>query len=294
MRDPYEILGVPKTASLDEIKKAHRKLVKELHPDVNPGDKIVEQHFKEVNAAYELLSDSGKRARYDRGEIDPEGKERPDYAFRRAWRSGSKGGGRPFGGFGADIFEDLFGRGGFRAKGADVSYTLSVGFVDAALGGRQRLRLSDGRDLELTIPSGTTDRETLRLKGQGLEGMGGGEPGDAYVEIRVEPHAHFRLDGRDIHLDLPVTLHEAVLGASIEVPTIAGAVKLKIAPGSNTGSTLRLQGRGIPARGSSPRGHQFVHLQVVLPDAADPELADFVRRWQPAADYAPRRKAGLE
>ena len=182
---------------------------------------------------------------------------------------------------GADIFEDLFGRGGFRAKGADVSYTMSVGFVEAALGGRQRLKLSDGRDLELTIPPGTTDRETLRLKGQGLAGMGGGEPGDAYVEIRVEPHPHFRLDGRDIHLDLPVTLHEAVLGASIEVPTVAGAVKLKIPPGSNTGATLRLQGRGIPARGSSPRGHQFVHLNVVLPDDGDSELADFVKRWQP-------------
>jgi|SRR5688572_24373669 len=282
MKDPYQLLGVARDADQETIKKAFRKLAKKLHPDLNPGNKKVEQEFKEVNAAYDLLSDPQKRARFDRGEIDATGAERPERSFYRAY---AEGGGNAkyreaeFGEFSAeDILSELFGRGRrnrqtTRMRGEDVSYTLTVSFVDAANGAKKRVTLADGKTLDVTIPPGTEHGQTLRLKGQGMPGTGGGPAGDAYVEIHVEPHAFFTRKDSNVHLEVPVTLSEAVLGASLTVPTVDGKVSIKVPPGSNTGTTLRLKGRGIVDRKSGQRGDQYVTLKVVLPERPDPELA---------------------
>jgi len=300
MRDPYEILQVARTASADEIKKAYRKLAKKLHPDLNPGNKAVEQQFKEVSAAYDLLSDPEKRRRYDRGEIDASGMERPQRSYYRNYAEA--GDGAKYWDFGSetfsaeDLFADLFGsrrgRGrGVRMRGADVTYTTTVDFLDAARGARRRITLEDGKALDITIPPGTEDGQTLRLKGQGRPGVGGGEAGDAFIEIRVLPHPYFTRQGNDVHLDLPVTLPEALLGATVTVPTIEGKVSLKIPPGSNTGTTLRLRGRGIAREGQ--RGDQYVKLRVMLPERPDRDLTDFIRRWAEANPYDVRGKAGI-
>lgn len=286
MRDPYQCLGVSRSVSQDELKKAYRRLVKELHPDVNPGDTIVEQRFKEVSAAYELLKDPERRARYDAGEIDAEGRER--HPFQRG-----RGGGRRAGGFGPhDIFDDLFRRGNFRSKGLDVSYSMEVDFIEAAKGARKRLDLTDGKTLQVTIPPGARDGQTLRLKQQGMSSISGGQPGDAFVQIHVRPHPHFRREDDDIHLDLPVTIDEAALGATVMVPTIDGKVSLKIPAGANTGTRLRLKEKGIPGT-DGQRGHQYVRLQVTMPDRIDRDLADFLQSWRRGHAYDPRRKAGL-
>lgn len=294
MLDPYRLLGVSRSASQDDIKRAYRRLVKELHPDVNPGDTIVEARFKEVLGAYDLLSDPDKRARFDRGEIDAQGRERPGAGFARAGARARRGGG-PFAGFGGhDIFDDLFRKPGPRAKGTDVSYNLTVSFAEAVLGSKQRLTLSSGRQIEVAVPPGTQDGETLRLKGQGLGGMGGAIAGDALVEIKVTPHAVLSRSNDDIHAELPITLHEAVLGGTIEVPTVDGRVSLRVPAGSNTGSRLRLKGKGVPNRSGGKRGDQYVTLKIVLPDSQDGALKDFVSGWKPAGPYEPRRKAGLD
>ena len=297
MRDPYEILGVPRSASEADIKKSYRRLVKETHPDLHPGNAQVEQRFKELSSAYDLLSDKKKRARYDRGEIDAEGRERPEYAFHRAYGDAGRGAGASSsagGGFSAhDIFDELFGRTSMRTKGANISYTLSVDFLEAARGGKRRVVMSNGRSLEVNIPPGTEHGHTLRLKGQGLPGMGGGPNGDALIEIRVGSHPFFTRKGRDIVVDVPVTLHEAVLGANIQVPTIDGRVAVKVPRGANSGTRLRLKGKGIAGAGGE-RGDQYVKLTVMLPDGPDSELTNFVGRWKPGANYNPRKKAGLE
>ena len=302
MRDPYDLLGVSRTATQDQIKKAYRRLVKDLHPDLNPGDRIVEQRFKEVSAAYDLLSDQEKRARFDRGEIDAEGRQRADFGFQRAHAEAMHRRGRaraPFGpgagGFSAhDIFNDLFGRGPARSKGADLSHKLDVSFLEAVRGCRKRLRLAGGRDLEVVVPPGTEDGQTLRLRGQGTSGLAGGPPGDALVEVRIAAHAFFTRKQSDIHVEVPITLHEAVLGAVIEVPTIDGKVAVKVPAGANTGTSLRLKGKGLAKRGKpDERGDQYVKLKLVLPDQPDADLSDFVRRWKPAGPFDPRRRAGL-
>jgi DnaJ-class molecular chaperone len=311
MKDPYQTLGVSRTASADEIKKAYRKLAKKLHPDLNPGNKKIEQEFKEVTAAYDLLSDADKRAKFDRGEIDASGAERPGRGFYRSYAESGQGAKYRGGGggddsfFGDDIFSDLFGGGvgGTRAggarsgprmsiRGADVSYAATADFVEAALGAKKRLTLTDGKTLDVTIPPGTEDGQTLRLKGQGLPGMGGGPAGDAFIEIKVEPHAFFTRQGDDIHLELPVSLPEAVLGASITVPTLDGKVTLKVPAGSNTGTVLRLRGKGVPRRDGT-RGDQYVKLKVVLPDKPDTEFKDFVERWAKKNAYDARARSGL-
>ena len=315
MKDPYQTLGVSRTASADEIKKAYRKLAKKLHPDLNPGNKKIEQEFKEVTAAYDLLSDADKRAKFDRGEIDASGAERPGRGFYRSYAESGQGAKYRGGGsagddgfFGDDIFSDLFsggfgGAGGTRAggtrsgprmsiRGADVSYAATADFVEAALGAKKRLTLTDGKTLDVTIPPGTEDGQTLRLKGQGLPGMGGGPAGDAFIEIKVEPHAFFTRQGDDIHLELPVSLPEAVLGASITVPTLDGKVTLKVPAGSNTGTVLRLRGKGVPRRDGT-RGDQYVKLKVVLPDRPDAEFKDFVERWAKKNAYDARARSGL-
>lgn len=288
MRDPYDALGVSRSASQEEIKQAYRRLVKESHPDLNPGDPVLEQRFKEVSSAYDLLGDRDKRGRFDRGEIDADGHPRAAGSGRRGRHDHGRRGFKAH-----DIFEDIFGRGGFKTRGADLSYTLTLDFLEAAKGTRRRLTLTDGREIQVTVPPGTEDRQTLRLKGQGTPGMGGGEPGDAYVEIRIEPHRHFRREGADIHVEVPVSLREAVLGATIAVPTVDGRVTLKVPAGSNTGSVLRLRGKGLPARNGNAAGDQYVTVKVVLPDPPDAALADFIRGWKPKSESDLRKKAGL-
>lgn len=298
MRDPYEVIGVSRSASAADLKKAYRRLVKETHPDLHPGDKKVEQRFKELSSAYDLLSDKKKRARFDRGEIDADGRERPEFAFHRAYGDASRGGRTTSsaggGGFSAhDIFDELFGRTPLKTKGANISYALTVDFLEAARGAKRRVVLSSGRSLEVNIPPGTENGQTLRLKGQGLPGMGGGPIGDALIEIRTGSHPFFTRKGRDVTVDVPVTLHEAVLGANIQVPTIDGKVAVKVPRGANSGTRLRLKGKGIAGPGNS-RGDQYVKLTVMLPDTPDAELTNFLGRWKPGAGYNPRKKAGLD
>ena len=300
MPTPYEILGVAPSASADDIKKAYRKLAKKLHPDLNPGNKKVEQQFKEVSAAYDLLSDPAKRSRYDRGEIDASGAERPDRPFYRRYAEGRAG--AKYQDFGADedsfvddLFTNLFRQQQRRSersmhlRGADVTYIAEVDFVEAAIGSKKRLMLTDGKTLDVTIPPGTEDGQTLRLKGQGLPGTGGGAPGDAYIEVKVLPHPVFSRKGNDVHIELPVTLPEAVLGATVTTPTVDGPVSLKVPPESNTESTLRLKGKGIIDRATGKRGDQYVRLKVVLPDRADPELKQFLETWSAQHPYSVRR-----
>ncbi len=303
MKDPYSVLGVAKTASADEIKKAYRKLAKQHHPDLNPGSAEAATRFKEISGAYDLLSDADKRARFDRGEIDAAGQERADASFYRAYAGGPQGAKyRAEAGFDAsDLFADLFarsGRGGhggaefrdFAMRGSDVSYALAVDFLDAARGVSKRLSFPDGRALDVNVPAGAADGSVLRLRGQGQPGLGGGPPGDALIEISVEPHPLFRREGNDIHIDLPITLTEAVAGGKVNVPTIEGPVSMTVPAGSNTGTKLRLRGRGITPKGGTA-GDQYITLKVVLPREPDQALKDFVNEW-PGRDYDVRSGLG--
>lgn len=295
MNDPYEVLGVKRTASQDEIKKAYRKLAKQLHPDTHPGDTKVEERFKRVSAAYVVLSDPEMRARYDRGEVDASGQERAGFRFDQA-----PGGGGFAGGFNVeDILGDLFGGrfgggpdggrgGGMRAKGQDVSYAIKVDFLDAAKGGSRRVTLDGGRTLDINIPAGIANGPTIRLKGQGHAGFGGGPSGDALINVDVEPHPIFTRDGETVRMELPITLAEAVLGAKIEVPTIDGNVTMKVPPGSSSGDTLRLKGKGIKRGKSGARGDQLVRLKLMLPPKPDPALTDLVRSWSAEHPYTVR------
>jgi DnaJ-class molecular chaperone len=296
--DPYQVLGVKREASQEEIQKAYRKLAKKLHPDLNPGDKKAEEKFKEVSAAYGLLSDTDKRARFDRGEIDASGAERPRQRYYRDFAEGdgahvytSDAGFADMGGM-DDILSGIFGergrRGGaFRMRGGDVHYRLEVDFLDAINGANRRVTLPDGSVLDVTIPPGTRDGQVLRLRGKGRPGLDGGPPGDALVEIAMRPHGYFRREGDNIHLDLPVSLTEAVLGAKIKVPTPTGPVTMTVPKDSNAGTVLRLRGKGA-ARSTGGRGDEYVTLKVMLPEKHDPELTSFVSGWSNKA-YNPRR-----
>lgn len=295
MENPYEVLGVQRDASQSAIRAAYRKLAKKYHPDVNPGKPEAADRFKSISAAYDLLSDADKRARFDRGEIDASGQERPQprYTYRDFGDATGRQKYRSEGSFETDDLDSFFaqafgerGRRGFNVRGSDARYSLTVSFLEAVNGTTRRITLPDGRTLDVTIPAGLRDGHILRLKGQGMPGTGDGPPGDALVEVTVAPHPRFRREGNDIILTLPVTIREAVLGASLEVPTIKGPVRVTIPPNSGTGTRLRLRGRGIGG------GHQYVELQVVLPPGEEPALAEFLKNWQPAHRFDPR--AGQE
>ncbi len=298
--DPYKVLGVDRKASEEDIRQAYRRLAKELHPDLNPGDAKAEERFKKVTAAYDLLRDPEKRARYDRGEIDASGAERPEAHFYRRYADGEGGhqyySSAGFEDFGEsdDLFAELFGRGArvprrsFRMRGVDVRYHLKIGFMDAVKGGRQRVTLPDGSTLDVRIPEGTHSGQVLRLKGKGMPGVGGGPPGDALVEIEVAPHPLFSRRGDDILVEIPITLDEAVLGGRIRVPTISGTVAMTVPRGSSSGRTLRLRGKGVHNPRTGRRGDQLVTLRIVLPDRIDEDLESFMRSWRKGHAYDPR------
>lgn len=294
MTDPYEILGVQRTADDAAIKAAYRKLAKKHHPDVNPDKPEAAARFGEISSAYDLLSDTDKRARFDRGEIDADGHE---VHTQRQYYRDTPGQDRydQTAGFSPEdleaFFAQQFGQGGRRSdwgatgrpmRGRDMQYSLTVSFVDAASGTTRRLALPEGKTLDVRIPPGTEDGHMLRLRGQGGPGFNGSPAGDALIEITVATDPRFHRDGDDIISDLRVSLKEAVLGTSLEVPTIHGPVRLSVPPGSGTGTRMRLRGKGIR------HGHQFVQLQVVVPPGDEPELAEFLKGWTPKVSFNPR------
>ncbi len=303
-KDPYAELGVSRTASPDEVRSAFRKLAKSLHPDQNPNDKAAEERFKRVSAAFDLIGDPEKRTRFDRGEIDGDGHE-----VQRGYP-----GGQPFGagGYGPsgqaqagagfegvdleDILGGMFsgrGRGGgrgFAMRGSDVQARLEIELEESIAGATKRVAFADGRSLDITIPKGATDGQTLRLRGQGYPGRGGGPAGDALIELSVRPHPVFRIEGADLHMDLPVTIPDAVLGAKVEALTPDGPVTLTVPKGSNAGAVLRLKGRGAADPASGKRGALFAHVVLVLPDAPDPELESFAEGWRKERSYAAMRR----
>lgn len=301
MSTPYETLGVAPDASLDEIKKAYRRLARKLHPDLNPGDPSGEERFKDVGNAYRLLSDPQQRARFDAGEIDASGAEQAPHRYYRDYADSEQGGRyandagyADFAGH-DDPFADILRRHAqarANRRGQDLHYRLAIGFAESIAGGSQRLTMPDGSTIDVTIPAGVLDGQTLRLKGKGAPGAGTGSAGDALVQIEVQADPRFRRDGDDLTLELPISLHEAVLGGRVRVPTATGEVSMSVPPGSNSGTRLRLKGMGAPRRGGG-RGDQFVKLMIVLPkpsdpDRPDPELTEFVSRWQAGQAFDPR------
>jgi len=307
--DPYATLGVARTASEAEIKKAYRKLAKELHPDRNKDNPKASERFSTVTNAYDLLTDKDKRARFDRGEIDGDGNPAAPFGFgggggQGGFRPGP--GGSPFEADGpdlSDIFEGMFsgggrgggfgGFGGFgkrqQPKGANIAYRLNVSFADAATLKPQRITLGDGKPIDLKLPAGLESGAQMRLAGKGAPGPGG--PGDGIVTITIQPHRFFTRDGDDVRLDLPISLSEAVLGASVRVPTVEGAVMLTIPPGSTSGKVLRLRGRGFHKKDGT-RGDQMVTLMVDLP-VGDDALVEFVKGWKDRDKSNPRGNMGV-
>ena len=306
-QDPYQELGVSRTASADEVRGAFRKLAKQLHPDKNPGDKKSEERFKRLSAAFDLLGDEDKRKKYDRGEIDADGHD-----VMRGYSGGGFGGG--FSGAGPfqnghqsgasfegvdlnDILGEVFGNragggrggfGGFERRGQDVRAKLTIDLEDAIQGGKKRISFSDGRMIDVNIPKGATDGQTLRLKGQGTQGRAG--PGDALIEISIRPHPIFRREGDSLVMDLPVSIPDAVLGGKVEAPTPDGLVTLTLPKRSNSGSALRLKGRGLPDPKTGKRGDLLARLLIMLPEDPDPELDQFAEGWRAKRPYKPRRK----
>lgn len=306
MADPYTVLGVPREATEAEIKAAYRKLAKRYHPDRNADDPKAKERFAEASTAYEILGDAEKRGQFDRGEIDAEGKQRA-YGF-----GGGPGGG--FGGFegfggdpggfrsgagGPDLDEVLSeilgarrGRGGRgRARpperGDDIAVTAAVTLEDVIGDDKVRVRLPTGRTVDVALPAGVEPGERIRLRGQGAPGREGGPPGDAIVTVEFAPHRRFTVDGANLRLDLPVGLDESVLGAKVRVPTLDGAVELKIPAGTSGGRTFRLRGKGLPAKGGG-RGDLLVATRIVLPDGGDPELTKLMERWRESGRYRAR------
>jgi DnaJ-class molecular chaperone len=283
MSDPYATLKVGRKATQDEIKQAYRKLAKEFHPDLNPNNPASLRRFKDISAAYDILSDEAKRRRYDRDLAAASGaadQARPsdsgfedglDAFFRgRSWSARAAGSGA-----------------GQRRQGADIFQTLKISFIEAALGTRKRIVIKDERALDVTIPAVFEDGRTLRLKGQGDLGQNGGVRGDVLVEITVESHPIFIRKELDIHMDLSVTVPEAVLGAAMPVPTVHGLVQLKIPKGSNTDTRLRLKGKGVTGPGGA-QGDHYIVLKVVLPDPSDAEFVKLIETWSKRHSYRVR------
>ncbi|MDP3175690.1 MAG: J domain-containing protein [Phenylobacterium sp.] len=311
-RDPYQELGVSRSANADEVRKAFRKLAKQHHPDANPGNKAAEERFKQVSAAFDIVGDEAKRKKFDAGEIDADGRETMRGGF-------GVGPGGPFGAGGGprggayrsesfegvdlgDILGEMFNRGGaprggggagggfggFSQRGADVRAKLEIDLEEAIAGGKKRIAFSDGRTIDVTIPKGAQEGQTLRLKGQGAPGRTA--PGDAFIEISVKPHPVFKVEGDVLVMDLPVSVYDAVLGGKVEAPTPEGAVTLTVPKGSNSGARLRLKGRGLP-NGQGKRGDLFARLVITLPETPDPELEAFAEAWRKDRAYKPRRRA---
>jgi DnaJ-class molecular chaperone len=333
MRDPYEVLGVPRGASAGDIKSAFRQLAKKLHPDANRKDPKAAGKFAELNAAYEIVGDEEKRKAFDRGEIDGEGKPRfrgfggagagagaqpggfgrepPFESFswgsdgfqqrRGAGAGAGTGGFRGFGGF-EDILKDVFSGSARGARpganvhfepedfasgrGADVSAALTITLPEAANGASKRIHLPNGKEVDVKIPAGLSEGQQIRLKGQGMAGPDGAA-GDLLITVSIAPHPVFKLDGVDLRLDLPITLYEAVLGAKVRVPTLDGAVELAIPPGTNSGRTFRLKGKGVPAKQGA--GDLFATVRIMLPERTDPDFEELMRKWRDSKPYDPRR-----
>lgn len=310
--DLYDILGVSRGATEDEIRSAFRKLAKANHPDVNPGNSGAAERFKKITAANDILSDPEKRRQYDAGEIDAKGDPR-----RPQWSRAGAGAGRhsPFGARGfegragagagfddfsfSDIFSDVFGsagarsrrdaQAGFPARGNDVRYSLEIDFLEAVQGAKKRVTLPDGGTLDLNVPEGVGDGQVLRLKGKGAPGGPGGEAGDALVEIKVRAHPDFRREGDDLLFELPITIDEAVLGGRVEIPTATGRVQLTLPKGTSSGKTFRLKGKG--ARGKNGHvGDQLVTIKIVMPPDIDDSLSYFFSEWRQTHAYDPGRK----
>ncbi len=286
--DPYETLGVSRTATQDEIRSAFRTIAKKNHPDLNPGDKAAEERFKTANSANEILSDPDRRAKFDRGELDASGQERPERQYYRDYAQGESGSRYYTNGAGVDpddlgeMFGDFFAArngGGTRPRrGADRRYRLEVPFLSAVNGATERLTLPTGETVDVRIPPGIEDGQTLRLRGKGDPGRNGGPDGDALIEVAVAPHPFYRRAGRDVELDLPVTLAEAALGGKVPVPTPRGEVTLTIPAHSDAGTRLRLRGRGVAEGGGAPAGDLYVTLKLVA-GPSDPALEDALRDW---------------
>ena len=340
MRDPYEVLGVSKGASPEDIKKAYRKLAKKFHPDSNAKDPKAATKFSEINGAYEIVGDETKRKQFDRGEIDAEGKQRfqgfegmggrrpgapgggqdstfesfswgPD-GFRRTTTRGGRGASGPGGAGGAagggsfeDILSSMFGGARGRAapgagfepedigsaiRGQDVAATATITLNEAAHGGSRRLELPTGKEIEFKIPPGITEGQQIRLKGQGMPAPHGGPPGDVLITVSIAPHPLFKIDGLNLRLDLPIALHEAVLGAKVRVPTLDGAVELAVPANTSSGRTFRLKGKGLP--GKPAAGDLYVTVRIVLPDGKDAELEELMTKWRNEKPHDPRSGMG--
>ena len=300
MNDPYKVLGLTKSASQSEIKKAYRKIAKTDHPDLN-ADPAAADRFKAAAAAYEILKDPATRARFDNGEIDGAGQERSqqqfyrDYAARgdNPYRQHSSAGQGDFSGVFADLFGGMGGGGGgfrqsgrggepFSMRGQDARFELRLDFLTAANGGTSRITLPSGDALEVKIPEGAAEGQTIRLRGKGGPGQGGGASGDAYLTLHIDPHPDWQRDGNDVTLTLPIAIDEAVLGARVQVQTLNGAVSMTLPKGANSGQRLRLKGKGIKG------GDQYVALKIVMPAQIDDGLADFMRSWRETHAYDPR------
>ena len=323
MRDPYEVLGVTKTASAADIKSAFRRQAKKLHPDANKHDPRAAARFAELNAAYEILGEEDKRKAFDGGQIDAEGKPRFQ-GFEGFGRGRRQGGFKPedvfetfswgrdgfqhtrgraggFGGF-EDVLKEAFGGagrsgqagGGFRFEqehrpGQDISAALTITLPEAAKGTDKRVQLPTGREVDVKIPAGLNEGQVIRLKGQGLAGSGG-RAGDLLITVSVAPHPLFTRNGADLRLELPVTLYEAVLGARVRVPTLDGAVELAIPPGTSSGRTFRLKGKGFPAKQGT--GDLLATVRIVLPEGGDSDLEELMRKWRKLKPHDPRQDMG--
>lgn len=299
-KNPYDILGIKKTANDKEIKLAYRKLAKQHHPDLNPDNKEAETTFKDISIAYELLHNKDKRAAYDRGEVDMDGQ--PQYQQQQRQQSykdyaqGPQGQRYHTGGSGdfsqediESIFGSFFGgraggaKAGFKGPSLDVHYVIDVDFLEAMHGAKKRVTMPDGKTLDISIPKDTQEGQKLRLKGQGAVGGAKMPPGDAYIKVQIKPHPFYKRTGKDIEIEVPIGIHESVLGSKIQIPTIHGKVEMQIPKGASSGTKLRLKGKGIKG------GDQYVCLKIVMPEKIDSELEEYIEKWAKSHEYNPRK-----